>query len=150
MDLRIWMLCSKICGSKTPKMRQRHAQRDLGKVQNARQLPSLELVQISCYQLLMGNSAIDVVTYSHARQNFKEVMDRATDDHMPVVISRRDGKPAVLVSLEDWNGMQETAYLLGNEANRSALLDSLSQADRGEIIEVDVLADANFKLAEKA
>jgi antitoxin YefM len=78
----------------------------------------------------MPNSAIDVVTYSHARQNFKEVMDRATDDHMPVVISRRDGKPAVLVSLEDWNGMQETAYLLGNEANRSALLESLSQADR--------------------
>jgi antitoxin YefM len=98
----------------------------------------------------MGNSAIDVVTYSHARQNFKEVMDRATDDHMPVVISRRDGKPAVLVSLEDWNGMQETAYLLGNEANRSALLESISQADRGETIEFDVLADGNFKLAEKA
>lgn len=85
----------------------------------------------------MISAALDVVTYSHARQNFKEVMDRATDDHMPVVISRRDGKPAVLVSLEDWNGMQETAYLLGNEANRKALLESIAQADRGEMIEVE-------------
>jgi antitoxin YefM len=87
----------------------------------------------------MTNSALDVVTYSHARQNFKEVMDRATDDHMPVVISRRDGKPAVLVSLEDWNGMQETAYLLGTEANRRELLESIAQADRGQLIEFDYL-----------
>lgn len=85
----------------------------------------------------MTNAALDVVTYSHARQNLKEVMDRATDDHMPVVISRRDGKPAVLVSLEDWNGMQETAYLLGNEANRKALLESIAEAERGEMIDAE-------------
>lgn len=97
----------------------------------------------------MTNSALDVVTYSHARQNFKEVMDRATDDHMPVVISRRDGKPAVLVSLEDWNGMQETAYLLGNEANRRELLSSIAQADRGELIEFDVSSEGKFPIDEK-
>lgn len=85
----------------------------------------------------MTNAALDVVTYSHARQNLKEVMDRATDDHMPVVISRRDGKPAVLVSLEDWNGMQETANLLGSEANRTVLLASIAQAERGEVVAVE-------------
>jgi antitoxin YefM len=86
----------------------------------------------------MSNSSLDVVTYSHARQNFKEVMDRATNDHLPVVISRRDGLPAVLVSLQDWNGMQETAFLLEGAANRKELLASIAQAERGEIIEVEL------------
>lgn len=94
----------------------------------------------------MSNSALDVVTYSQARQNFKAVMDRATDDHMPVVISRRDGKPAVLVSLEDWNGMQETAYLLGNETNRKVLLASLAEAERGETIEVEMDAKGGIRV----
>ena len=97
----------------------------------------------------MSNSALDVVTYSHARQNFKAVMDRATDDHMPVVISRRDGKPAVLVSLEDWNGMQETAYLLGTEANRKSLLESIAEAERGETLAVEVDAQGGFRVAGK-
>jgi antitoxin YefM len=86
----------------------------------------------------MSNSSLDVVTYSHARQNFKEVMDRATNDHLPVVISRRDGLPAVLVSLQDWNGMQETAFLLEGAANRVELLGSIAEADRGEIIDVEL------------
>jgi antitoxin YefM len=97
----------------------------------------------------MTNAALDVVTYSHARQNLKEVMDRATDDHMPVVISRRDGKPAVLVSLEDWNGMQETAYLLGTEANRKALLESIAEADRGEFVEVEFDGQGGFSVVTK-
>ncbi len=94
----------------------------------------------------MANSALDVVTYSHARQNFKAVMDRATDDHMPVVISRRDGKPAVLVSLEDWNGMQETAYLLETEANRKLLLESIAEAERGETLAVELDAQGGFRV----
>lgn len=102
----------------------------------------------------MSNSALDVVTYSHARQNFKAVMDRATDDHIPVVISRRDGKPAVLVSLEDWNGMQETACLLGTEANRKSLLESIAEAERGETraVEADSKEDQtlDYKLGAQA
>lgn len=102
----------------------------------------------------MSNSALDVVTYSPARQNFKAVMDRATDDHMPVVISRRDGKPAVLVSLEDWNGMQETAYLLGTKANRKSLLESIAEAERGETraVEADSKEDQtlDYKLGAQA
>jgi antitoxin YefM len=105
---------------------------------------SLELVQVCCYHPNMTNAALDVVTYSHARQNLKEVMDRAADDHMPVVISRRDGKPVVMVSLEDWNGMQETAYLLGNDANRKALLESIAELDSGNGINVEFAADGSF------
>ena len=97
----------------------------------------------------MANSALDVVTYSHARQNFKAVMDRATDDHMPVVISRRDGKPAVLVSLEDWNGMQETAYLLESETNRKLLLESIAEAERGETLAVELDAQGGFRVTDE-
>jgi antitoxin YefM len=67
---------------------------------------------------------------------------------MPVVISRRDGKPAVLVSLEDWNGMQETAYLLGNEANRKALLESIAELDAGRGIEVEIDPIGTFQIIE--
>lgn len=88
----------------------------------------------------MPNTVLDVVTYSKARQHLKEVLDRVTDDHVPVIISRRDGAPAVLVSLDDWNGMQETAWLMGTSANRAALLASIAEAEAGVLVEVDPAA----------
>jgi PHD/YefM family antitoxin component YafN of YafNO toxin-antitoxin module len=53
------------------------------------------------------------------------------------------------VSLEDWNGMQETAYLLGTEANRKLLLDSIAEAERGETLAVEVDAQGGFRVAGK-
>lgn len=55
------------------------------------------------------------------RANLSSVMDRINDDHEPVIVTRATGKPVVMVSLEDWASLDETAYLLASPANRAAL-----------------------------
>lgn len=62
------------------------------------------------------------VSYSQARQNFSATMDAAIDDRAPVRITRQRGGDCVLVSLEDYEAMEETAYLLRSPANAAHLL----------------------------
>lgn len=65
------------------------------------------------------------------RANLSAVMDRVNDDHEPVIVHRAKGKPVVMVSLEDWASMDETAYLLASPANRRALMQSIAELDAG-------------------
>lgn len=76
---------------------------------------------------------MDAITYSAARANLAATMDRVCDDHDPVIITRRGGKNVVLVSQEDWNAMEETAYLLKSPANAARLRLSLASARTGDI-----------------
>jgi antitoxin YefM len=62
------------------------------------------------------------------RANLSAVMDRVNDDHEPVIVHRAKGKPVVIVSLEDWSSMDETAYLTASPANKAAL-DAAIAAD---------------------
>ena len=85
----------------------------------------------------MRSAAINVKTFSEARANLKAVMDQVVDDHMPVIISRRQAAPVVMVSLEDWNSWQEAVYLNSTAANRAALDRAMADADAGHFIEVE-------------
>lgn len=74
---------------------------------------------------------MDVLNYSDTRANLKAVMDRVVADHAPVVISRQSGKPVVMVSLEDWESIEETMYLLSTPANAARLLRAKEQVEAG-------------------
>ncbi|PHR59284.1 MAG: type II toxin-antitoxin system prevent-host-death family antitoxin [Robiginitomaculum sp.] len=73
------------------------------------------------------------------RKNLAKIMDQVNEDHEPIIVTRSNGKPAVLISLEDYSAMDETTYLLSSPANRKALLDSISQIDKGETIDAELL-----------
>ena len=73
----------------------------------------------------------EAITYTEARQNFASVMDRACDDHEPIIVTRQKSRPIVLMSLEDYNAMAETAYLLSTPANAERLMASVREADAG-------------------
>lgn len=77
---------------------------------------------------------MDVVTYTHARQTLAKLMDEVQANHAPVVISRQKKGAAVLMSLEDYNGLMETLHLLRSPRNAERLLRSIAQADRGEFL----------------
>lgn len=76
-------------------------------------------------------------TSTELRANLSAMMDRVNEDHEPVIVTRAKGKPVVMVSLEDWASMDETAYLMASPANRASLLRSLAQMERGELLVVD-------------
>jgi antitoxin YefM len=88
---------------------------------------------------------MQAVTYTEARANFTAMLDRVNDDHAPVLITRQRGKPAVLISLDDFNALDETAYLLRNPANASQLLASIEELNQGRgsvktLAELDAMA----------
>ena len=75
---------------------------------------------------------MQAVSYSEARSNFAAMLDRVNADRAPLLITRQGGKPAVLISLEDYDSLDETAYLLRNPANAKALRSAIERLDAGQ------------------
>ena len=72
------------------------------------------------------------LTFSEARNNFKDVLDRVAEDHVATLIKRRDAEDAVVMSLSDYNSLQETMYLLSTPANAKHLMESIAQLRAGK------------------
>lgn len=70
---------------------------------------------------------MDAITYTEARNHLAETMDRVSEDHEPIIITRRNGRNVVLMSLEDFNAWQETEYLLRSPANAADLLQAAEE-----------------------
>ncbi|MBM3337263.1 MAG: type II toxin-antitoxin system prevent-host-death family antitoxin [Betaproteobacteria bacterium] len=75
---------------------------------------------------------MDAITYSSARANLASTMDRVCSDHEPLIITRNGEKAVVMLSLEDYKALEETAYLLRSPANARRLLSSITQLYAGK------------------
>ena len=74
---------------------------------------------------------MDVLSYSATRARLKEVMDRVVEDRAPVVVTRKRGEAVVMVSLADWNAMEETLHLVSSPANAQRLAAAIGQLEGG-------------------
>ena len=70
---------------------------------------------------------MDTISYSHTRQHLAEIMDRVNDDHAPILITRQNGRAVVMMSLDEYNALEETAYLLRSPKNAKRLMTSVEQ-----------------------
>lgn len=75
---------------------------------------------------------MDAITYSAARANLANTMNRVCDDHDPLIITRNGEQSVVMLSLEDFNALEETAYLLRSPANARRLLAAVTQLNAGK------------------
>lgn len=75
---------------------------------------------------------MDAITYSTAREKLAETMDKVCDRHEPVIITRRKAGAVVMLSLDDWNAIEETAYLLRSPANAARLRASMAHEADGD------------------
>lgn len=71
------------------------------------------------------------MSYSESRAKYAEVLNAVTDDREEVVITRAGHEPVVIVSLEDYESLKETAYLLRSPANAHRLLASIEELESG-------------------
>lgn len=78
---------------------------------------------------------MDAITYSAARANLAKTMDRVCDDHEPLIITRNGEQSVVMLSLEDFKALEETAYLLRSPANARRLLSATAQLADGKGVE---------------
>ena len=75
---------------------------------------------------------MDAISYTKARNQLAKTMDRVCKDHAPVIVTRQKSSPVVLMSLEDYRSIAETAYLLRSPANARRLAESIRQAEKGK------------------
>ena len=69
---------------------------------------------------------MDAVNYSYTRQHLTAVMDKVGQDHAPLMITRQKGAPVVMMSLDDYNALEETAYLLRSPKNVQRLMNAVA------------------------
>jgi len=82
---------------------------------------------------------VDAMTYSTARANLASVMDRVCEDHEPLIITRNGDQSVVMLSLDDYKALEETAYLLRTPANARRLLTSIAQLNAGQAVERELI-----------
>ena len=74
---------------------------------------------------------MDAISYTNARSNLAKTMEKVCEDHDPVIITRRNEGSVVMMSLEDYQALEETAYLLRSPENTRRLLESIAQLESG-------------------
>ncbi len=74
---------------------------------------------------------MDAITYTTARARLAETMDRVCNDHEAIIITRNGQQSVVMVSLDDFNALEETAYLLRAPKNARRLLDAIAELQEG-------------------
>jgi antitoxin YefM len=75
---------------------------------------------------------MNAITYSAARANLARAMDRVCEDHEPIIITRSGERSVVMLSLDDYKALEETAYLLRSPANAQRLLAAVAQLREGK------------------
>lgn len=78
---------------------------------------------------------MDAITYTSARANLASTMDRVCENHEAIIINRNAEQAVVMMSLEDYNALEETAYLLRSPANARRLLESIAALEGGDGVE---------------
>jgi len=75
---------------------------------------------------------MEIITYSEARSNFKSTIDKVCEDRAPVFITRKNGEPVVMMSLEDYNAWEETLYLMKSTTNKKRLLGAVERMNNSD------------------
>jgi antitoxin YefM len=75
---------------------------------------------------------MNAVTYTAARENLAATMDKVCNDREPVIITRNRDQAVVMVSLEDYKALDETAYLTRSPKNARRLRAALRSMEKGQ------------------
>lgn len=78
------------------------------------------------------------ITYTAARENLASTMNQVCLDRDPVIITRKRDQSVVMISLEDYEALEETAYLLRSPANAKRLIESIEAAEKGNLIKQEI------------
>lgn len=81
---------------------------------------------------------MEVITYTDARSSLKDVMDRVIHDRVEMVVTRKNREAVVMISLDEYNAIQETLHLQKSPENARRLQASIAQLNAGQGTERDI------------
>ena len=72
---------------------------------------------------------METVSYTMVRNNLAKIMNHVCNGHAPIIITRSKAKPVVMISLEDYNALEEINYLLKSPANAARLIAAIDEIE---------------------
>jgi antitoxin YefM len=82
---------------------------------------------------------MEAITYTAARQNLAKTMEKVCSDRAPVIVTRKSSDSVVIMSLEDFEALEETAHLLRSPKNTRRLIESIAQLENGKGTEKELI-----------
>jgi antitoxin YefM len=79
------------------------------------------------------------ISYTAARSNLAKTMEKVCDDHNPIAITRKGEGSVVMISMEDYQALEETAYLLRSPKNTRRLIAAIADLEQGKGEEKELL-----------
>jgi len=86
-----------------------------------------------------GDKKMEAITYTAARQNLAKTMEKVCKDRSPVIVTRKSSESVVIMSLEEFEALEETAYLLRSPKNMRRLIKSIAQLENDEGLEKELI-----------
>jgi antitoxin YefM len=77
---------------------------------------------------------MDAISYSAFRSHLAGMLDKVNEDHIQLLVTRQKGKPAVVMSLEDFKSYEETIYLVASPKNAKRLNQAILEAEAGKVV----------------
>lgn len=82
---------------------------------------------------------MQAICYNTAQANLANTLRQVCENHEPVIITREMEEAVVLMSLDDYNSLEETAYLLRSPTNAKRLIESIAELEAGGGTERDLI-----------
>lgn len=82
---------------------------------------------------------MDSISYTSARSNLAKTMDQVCEDHAPIAITRKGEGAVVMMSMDDYQALEETAYLLRSPKNTRRLIAAIAELENGNGQEKDLI-----------
>jgi antitoxin YefM len=82
---------------------------------------------------------MNALTFSYVRQHLANIMRSVNDDHAPVIVTHQNTKPIVIMSLEDYQSLEETVYLLRDSTGAQRLPESVAELRAGKDVARELL-----------
>ena len=82
---------------------------------------------------------METVNYTNIPEKIEQTMDLVCDEHNPIIVTRKNKPPVVIISLEDYQSLEETNYLLKSPKNAERLLESIAELESGKGLQKDLI-----------
>ena len=82
---------------------------------------------------------METVNYTDFRSKLATILDKVSQNHNPILITRRNSEPTVVMSLKDFQSYDETAYLMASPKNAKRLNDAILEMEQGQLEEHELI-----------